>query len=129
MNKSDVTNRTKLHIGSGWDIRPGFVNVDFIDHTGVDLVWDLNVMPWPFEDNRFSEVVANHTLEHLDNVLAAIAEIWRVSRNGATIHVRCPYNVSWLAVKDLTHKHRFCWDAFANWDADIEKTGYYILDQ
>jgi len=30
-----------------------------------DVVWDLNNLPWPFEDNSFDEIHAYNVLEHL----------------------------------------------------------------
>lgn len=29
-----------------------------------DVLWDLNVLPYPFEDNSFDEIHAYHVLEH-----------------------------------------------------------------
>lgn len=117
--------QSRLHLGCGTDIRAGFINVDVVELPGVDLACDLNRFPWPFADNRFEEVVANHFLEHTDDIVAVMNEIWRVCARGAVIRIRVPYFASFLTFKDLTHKHVFTYDAFDNWDiANFEKGRY-----
>ena len=46
----------KLNLGCGRDIREGYVNLDKAGLDGVDVVHDLNVFPYPFEDNEFDEI-------------------------------------------------------------------------
>lgn len=120
------TERTSLNLGCGADVRRGFINVDLVSLPGVDLVFNLNSFPWPFANNQFLEIVANHFLEHVDNILDTLGEIWRVGRPGAVIKIRVPYFVSFLAFKDLTHKHRFTYDAFDNWDVRHDTSGRYV---
>jgi SAM-dependent methyltransferase len=45
-----------------------FQNLTTLDHDpscNPDVVWDLNVLPYPFEDETFDEVCAFEVLEHL----------------------------------------------------------------
>ncbi|MGE5607623.1 MAG: class I SAM-dependent methyltransferase [Bacillota bacterium] len=44
----------------------------------------------PFEDGSFDAVVMSHVLEHCPNVGAALAEAWRVLRDGGYLHVFVP---------------------------------------
>lgn len=54
----------RLNLGCGRDIREGWVNSDFIQGPGVDVVADLEKrLPW--DDNTFYEILISHTLEHL----------------------------------------------------------------
>lgn len=61
-----------------------------------DVVWDLNEMPWPFEDNRFSEVHAYEVLEHLGQqgdyraFFAHFSEIWRILEPGGYLCATVP---------------------------------------
>ena len=57
-----------LHIGCGKNKRTGAVGVDVLPLDGVDLVHDLNRTPYPFNNNEFDLVVAEHVLEHLDDL-------------------------------------------------------------
>lgn len=117
---------TRLNLGCGTDIRPGFLNVDLVKGPGVALVYDLNRLPWPWADNTFELVLANHFLEHTDDLIGVLREIWRISRPQARLQIRVPYFASFLSFKDLTHKHRFTYDAFDNWDARHDADGRQV---
>ena len=55
----------KLNLGCGNDIKEGWVNMDYIGAEGVDVVHNLNRLPYPFPDNTFDSILASHVLEHL----------------------------------------------------------------
>jgi|SRR3989344_2674371 len=100
---------SKLNLGCGTDIRNGYINVDIERLPGVNKVVNLNKYPWPFEDNFFDEINADQVLEHLDNQVKSLQEIWRISKNGAKVHIGVPHYASPGAWTDLTHKHPFGW--------------------
>ena len=52
----------KLNLGSGIDIRPGYVNLDVAALPGVDVVHDLAELPLPFETAAFDEVLCKDIL-------------------------------------------------------------------
>ncbi|MET0650919.1 MAG: methyltransferase domain-containing protein [Hyphomicrobiaceae bacterium] len=64
------------------------VTLDITDRHNPDVVWDLNIKPWPFEDNTFQEVHAYEVLEHLgrqgdfQSFFADFSEIWRILKDG-----------------------------------------------
>ena len=60
----------------------GYVNVDMFDHPDVNIVYDLNIMPWPFEDDSIEEVFMAQCLEHLVDHNAAMKEIYRILKPG-----------------------------------------------
>lgn len=57
----------KLNLGCGKDIREGYINIDFTNYNGVDVVHDLNA-PLPYADNTIDEIVAQDILEHFTYV-------------------------------------------------------------
>jgi len=65
----------KINLGAGGDIRQGFVNHDIAQLPGIDVVHDLDVYPWPWEDASADEIVAKDLLEHLEDFMAP----WRRS--------------------------------------------------
>jgi predicted SAM-dependent methyltransferase len=81
----------RLNVGCGWDIRPGYLNIDLHERHGPDLVadvTDLNMLP----SNEFEEIVAMDVLEHVERhkVQVALNEWSRLSAPEAVLHVRVP---------------------------------------
>ena len=81
------------------------VNVDFRFEAGYRnlLVHDLNVFPYPFEDDEFEKVFASHVLEHLDNPQKALYEMLRI---GTIVEIYVPHRYS-LYAKNPEHKNVF----------------------
>ena len=106
--------KDKLNLGCGRDIREGFINVDCQFFPGVDWVYDLNKLPYPFEDSVFEEVVLRNVLEHLDNPKGILEELHRISKPGARIFVKAPHFSSNNAWGDIEHKRPFSSQTFLN---------------
>ncbi|TQQ78581.1 class I SAM-dependent methyltransferase [Halonotius terrestris] len=79
-----------LHLGCGDDTIPAAWNVDKRATDATDEVWDLSERPWPWPDGSFDMVVANHVVEHLDDIHAALCECARVLAPGGELTVRVP---------------------------------------
>jgi len=73
----------------------------------VDVVHDLNVYPWPFNDNEFDHVQAWAIIEHLDFPIKAMSEIKRILKPGGTALVRVPHFSAWNNYGDPTHKWQY----------------------
>ena len=108
----------KLNLGSGNEIKDGFINVDFNQNKGVDIVHDLNKHPWPFENDTFKEVFAENVIEHLDNFIHVMEEIYRVTKPNASIKISVPYWNSSFAYIDPTHKKGFHEHTFSFFDPE-----------
>jgi predicted SAM-dependent methyltransferase len=85
----------KLNLGCGFLHLPGYINIDADPTCRPDVLHDLEVTPWPFEDNSFDELIATHVLEHLGATskdwLAIWKEIWRVTQPDGTIDITVPH--------------------------------------
>jgi SAM-dependent methyltransferase len=112
---------TKLNLGCGRDIRTGFVNLDSVELRGVDCVHDLNSFPYPFQDNTFEEVVAINILEHLDDTVKVMEEIWRICRHNAKLILRVPFWNSIDSITDPTHKKLFNQHSFEFFDPTTKR--------
>ncbi len=106
----------KLHLGCGFHILPGYINLDKGKIDGVDVTHDLNIFPWPFPDNEFDEILLTHVLEHLPNTLPAMEELWRLCKNGAKVTIRVPFWNSFHAFRDPTHYRTFHNESFDFYD-------------
>ncbi len=93
----------KLNIGSGRDIKPGYINLDIVQLDGVDIVHDLTEFPYPFKDNGFNEISMVSVLEHLPNTVKTMEELHRIGRNKCLIHIRVPYWNGSDSFTDPTH--------------------------
>jgi len=77
---------------------------------GTDVVWDLNELPWPFEDNSFSELHAYEVLEHLGaqgdakSFFAHFGEIYRILEPNGYLCGSCPRYDSLWAWSDPSHR-------------------------
>jgi len=98
---------TRLNLGCGRDVRPGWVNVDSAALPGVDVVTDFDREPHlPFADGQVGYSEGVHVIEHLRDPLPFMAELWRVTRGGGHAVFRCPYGSTDDADEDPTHVRR-----------------------
>ena len=102
----------KLNLGCGEKRIPGFLGVDRIKTPAVDVAHDLNKFPYPFADNSTDEVLLDNALEHLDDVIKVMEEIYRICKNGAPVRIYAPYFKSNSAFTDPTHKNFFTETSF-----------------
>ncbi|MBC7490301.1 MAG: methyltransferase domain-containing protein [Glaciimonas sp.] len=97
----------KVNLGAGSDILAGYVNHDLVDLPGIDVVHNLNQYPWPWSDGSIDDIKMYDVLEHLDDFMKAMEEIYRVLAPGGQCRVSVPYWNSWCAYADPTHKRGF----------------------
>ncbi len=99
----------KLDLGCGTRKREGFLGVDRRKFDGVDIVHDLMVMPWPWDDNSVEEVYCSHLLEHLDHNrhnperVRFMNELYRILKPGGKATIVTPHWASNRAYGDFTH--------------------------
>ncbi len=107
-----------LDLGCGKKKHPGAIGVDFNANLGADIVHDLNKFPYPLKDKEFDEIYLDNVLEHLDNVIRVMEEVYRISKPGGLVKVIVPYFRSHWACIDPTHTHFFTYNSFAYYDPD-----------
>lgn len=114
-----------LDLGCGTRKRPGSVGIDCNPASKADIIHDLNVTPYPFKSSEFDEIYVDNVLEHLDNVLAVMEELHRISGPGALVKIVVPYFRSRWACIDPTHKHFFTAGSFDYFDENSEISKIY----
>lgn len=103
MSTVPLDKRTKLNLGSGRKPLPDYVNVDIVASVGPDLVHNLEVVPYPFPDNRFELIAAYDVVEHVTNITGFMSEIWRIGKPGATVEFTTPHFSCRNSFTDPTH--------------------------
>lgn len=96
-----------LELGCGPEKRPGVIAIDINPQSAADIIHDLNKPPYPLENSRFDEVVCEHVLEHLDNLILVMEELHRVAKPGGSIKIYVPYFSSIHFYRDPTHRIAF----------------------
>ena len=86
--------------------------VDINPRSRADVIHDLNRAPYPFENDAFDIVLAEHVLEHLDDVVAVVQEVHRICRPHALFYVEVPHFSSSEFFTDPTHRHSFSTRSF-----------------
>lgn len=106
MNKIPVSKKgIMLDVGCGANKQDGFVGMDRRELKGVDIVHDLEEVPWPLPDDSCLTVVGSHIVEHISpkNMLGFMDEIWRVLKVGGMLAFSLPYGWSYGYIQDPTH--------------------------
>ncbi|HEY0143627.1 MAG TPA: methyltransferase domain-containing protein [Thermoanaerobaculia bacterium] len=85
---------TKLHLGCGPVVLPGWVNIDNQPYPGIDQVLDVT-QGLPFENARF--VFAEHFIEHIPYPVAVnlLRECRRVLSDDGVLRLSTP-NLDWV---------------------------------
>lgn len=118
----------RLELGCGVRPTPGYVHLDRIAHAGhVDVAHNLDVLPWPFEDGQFEEILALDVMEHLTQpVNVWLDECWRILKPNGVLVMRLPswdnHAVFW---RDTTHQRAFHEESFCFWDTAHPLWEYY----
>lgn len=77
----------QLDLGCGRGKPPGFIGVDMYPHPLVDVVYDLNKMPWPWENESVDAIRFSRSLIHFEDIEAALCEVVRVLKPGGLLWI------------------------------------------
>jgi hypothetical protein len=103
-----ISDSKTLNLGCGLKPITGAVNHDLEKHAAhVDVSWDLNKYPYPWESDQFEQVVMDDVMEHLDDVVKTMDECWRIMKLGGIITIKVPRWDHWTSWCDPTHKRTF----------------------
>lgn len=104
----------RLEIGGGAFPRgDDWINVDLC--AGCDVRHDLNVTPWPFDDDSVDDIYSSHCIEHVEDPLVFLKECARIGRIGCAVELRCPAPTAHLACV-AGHRHVFSLQHARNMD-------------
>lgn len=98
--------------------REGDILCDINPYDNIDVVWDLNTVPWPWPDGSFDTINASHVLEHLEKSTFSLFfdECWRLLQPGGMLYLEVPdVGNADLAFSDPTHRQYFTVFSFLNY--------------
>lgn len=104
----------RLNLGSWIHPKDGWVNVDIEKWEGVDVVADLNRVPWQWKTASVDEVRAIDILEHLGKLtkVEIVHELGRIVKPGGNVEIRVPNATHPIALQSIQHAHVFYLDSF-----------------
>src|SRR3989338_7737719 len=102
-----------LNLGCGRTRIPDSLGVDIRKiGTYVDIVHDLDLLPYPFNNNSVNEIHMYHVLEHVHEPLKKMEELYRILKLGGLVYLRVPHFSSMGAFSDITHIRPFGYTSF-----------------
>jgi hypothetical protein len=96
-----------LDVGCSDHKTKGSVGMDKRAVAGVDIVHDIEVLPWPLPDSCVTRMLMSHIVEHLKPwlIFAILDEAWRVMRDDSQLLIAMPYANSPGFWQDPSHTH------------------------
>lgn len=119
-----------LDLGCGTTKVAGAVGMDNVALPGVDIVHDMLVFPYPFDDQSADEIYLNNVIEHftLTEGQSIFREAYRVLRSDNVLHVRVPHVFTVAAWADPTHSSSFTFVSSEFFDSRSAKSYYKELN-
>ena len=102
-----MKNEKCLDVDCGIDKLQGVLGVDRIKLPGVDVVHDLDIYTWPFENDSFDHIVYKYFLGHLHDLIRCMEELYRIGRSRGIVEIIAPHYASDNFNTDPTHKISF----------------------
>jgi len=128
-------NKKILNIGCGSKKTMGSIGLDIVKHPNVDVVHNLTKFPYPFKNNEFDIVIANHILEHIQEdkkFFGLIREIHRILKLNGIFSIEVPYKKGRFSCSILEHTRFFqigCFDYLNKEEGKnqlLNKSGVYF---
>lgn len=105
----------KLNLGAGDRTIPGYKSVDIVPPA--DIIADL-AQPWPWEDSTVEMVTAQDIIEHIEDKIHFMNELWRVLKPGAQATIETPNACKGAgAFQDPTHRSYWTRNSFQYFQA------------
>lgn len=112
----------RLDIGCGENKQPGWVGLDIRPLKGVDIVHDLEDLPWPLQDECVVVALCSHVVEHINphkgGFIRFMDELWRVMLPYGEVAISTPHAMSHGFAQDPTHCNPCNETTFTYFDPD-----------
>ena len=124
-NMETEKKKITLNFGSGDTVIENAINVDHIKLPNVDMVFDFEKFPYPFEDNSVDEIHMYFVLEHLVNHLGVMKELYRILKLGGMLYIRVPHGSGCYGQwGEFTHQRGYAYRSFDIFSTDSKRSYY-----
>lgn len=123
--KMDTSKYDIIDLGCGREKHEDALGVDIVETSEVDLIQDLNKADWALPDSSFSKVYCKDIIEHVDDPLNFLEEVYRISKPSAEVYIRTPHFTNNNAWADPTHKRPFSAFTFKDYVVEDGQYSYY----
>jgi SAM-dependent methyltransferase len=98
----------KINLGCGYLNRElDEIGIDNNHDCKPDILWDLNTVPYPVENESVDSIKAIHVLEHIPNIVGVMNECYRILKRGGEMLIRVPLFPTLGSLADPTHVRYF----------------------
>lgn len=111
----------KINLGCGKDILPDWINYDVFPLSEEVIKLDMERDDIPLPDNSVDEIKAKDVLEHLNDFIPIMNEMWRVLTPSGKAFIRVPLWPTNSVVNDPTHKRGFVPETFVYFTNYVEE--------
>jgi len=88
---SPVNSKSILDVGCGQNKFAGAIGIDSNLRSHADVIHDLGVFPYPFENDQFDLVICRHVIEHVPDVMGFVTELHRITKPGGRLKIVTPH--------------------------------------
>lgn len=111
-----------LDVGCGSKKIKGAIGIDQRMYPCIDVCCNLNYFPYPFKDNTFALIIFRDVIEHLQDTIKVIEEIYRIIKPGGVLVLLYPHYTYSTAYTDPGHVRYF---SALSFDRFNPKNNYY----
>lgn len=101
------------------------VGLDICNLPGVDVVYDFNKLPLPFDDNTFDKIHADQVMEHVGDLHETMKECYRILKPKGTIEIKVPHYPHFDAFSNAQHKRFFTYYTMDSWESSNKRHNIY----
>ena len=76
--------KVKLNLGCGDKYLKEYINCDVLKTVKADKYFNMETFPYPFKKNYADEILLDNVLEHLQDVVQVMEELYRILKPGGT---------------------------------------------
>lgn len=100
-----------IDLGCGKNKQQGTLGFDCRKEPGVNVLCDIE-QPLPLKNDCADVIHLSHVMEHIQNLIPFMEELYRACKAGAVVKIVVPYYTSRGAFRDPTHVRYIAEDTF-----------------